>query len=218
MRHWLVILAVAPLAGAVFSRADIIHSSSNFILGDVWFPQTEEYFDLDLDSNGTVDYSLMADIVWSAGIHPENQNKYLINPSPPPNIGGGVAALDSAYVIGPNSGDGSSEDWFGSDDFGTLIFILDTGITGEFYHNRAFIGLKFEADDGVHYGWIDAEGASRTMENHLIKDSSLIIHGWAYESTPGVGIAAGAVPEPSSVILFTIGAIGAWTLRKRKTR
>lgn len=179
------------------------------------FPQTVEYFDLDLDSNGTVDFAFVADIVSFAGIHPENQNKYLIHPSPPPNIGGGVAALDSAYVIGPNSATGSAEDWFGSDNYSTLVFVLDTGITGEFYHNRAFIGLEFEADDGVHYGWIDVEGASRTMENHLLKDSSLIIHGWAYESTPGVSIVAGAIPEPTAIGLTLITALAAIVIRRR---
>lgn len=216
MRPCLVIIAIALLVRATALDAEIIHCPTNFILGDVWFPQTAEYFDLDLDLNGTVDFSLMADIVWSAGIHPENQNQYLIHPSPPPNIGGPVAALNSTYVIGLNSTVESSLDWFGSDNYSTLIFILDSGITGEFYHDRAFVGLKFEADDGIHYGWIDVEGASRTMENHLLTDSSLIIHGWAYESTPGVGIAAGAVPEPSSVALFAIGAVGVWILRKEK--
>jgi len=218
VRQRLVIIAIALLAGAIVSRANIIHCSTNFILGDVWFPQTAEYFDLDLDSNGIVDFSLFADIGWSAGIHPENQNKYLVHPSPPPNIGGPVAALDPTYVIGPNSGGGSYEDWFGSSNYSTLIIILDAGIAGEFYHNRAFIGLEFEANDGVHYGWIDIEGASRTMENHLLTDSSLIIHGWAYESTPGIGIVAGAVPEPASLLLFIIGAWGTWLLRNKKNR
>ncbi len=215
MKHWLVIVAIALLSGATVSHADIIYQSANIVVGDVTFPQSEEFYDLDLDSNGTVDFAFVADIVSFAGIHPENQNKYLIHPSPPPNIGGGVAALDEGFIIDPTSGDFASEDWFGNDDWGTLTFILDTGIIGEFYHNRAFIGLEFEADDGVHYGWIDVEGASRTMENHLLKDSSLIIHGWAYESTPGVSIVAGAIPEPTAIGLTLITALAAIVIRRR---
>jgi hypothetical protein len=217
VKHWLVILAVVLFVRATVSHADIVYHSANITIGDVMFPQSDEFFDLNLDGNSTVDFSFTSNLAGSAEIYRHSGNQYLIHPSPPPNIGGGVAALDSAYVIGSNSDDGSSEEWFGREGWATLILILDTGTTGEFYHNRAFVGVEFEAEDGVHYGWIDVEGATWSMENHLLTDSSLIIHGWAYESTPGVGIAAGAVPEPSSVALFTIGAIGVWILRKEKT-
>lgn len=218
MKLWPFIIAIALLEGAVVSRADIIHSSTNLILGDVSFPKTAEYFDLDLDRNSAIDFSFTSNLAGFAEVSRNGKNQYLIHPSSPPNIGGTVAALNAGYTIGSQSGNSYSEEWLGLDGWDSLILILDSGATGEFYHNRTFIGVEFEAVDGVHYGWIDVEGASRTMENHLLTDSSLIIHGWAYESTPGVGIVAGAVPEPSSLILFTIGAIGTWTLRKRKHR
>jgi len=32
------------------------------------------------------------------------------------------------------------------------------------------------------------------------------LHGWAYETTPGVPIVAGAVPEPMAVSLFAVGS------------
>ncbi len=204
------ILCAALLAGATAIHADIIHSPTNFLLGYVWFPENEEFFDLDLDSDGSVDFSLVASLNHFSGIHSETQNKYLIHPSPPPNIGGPVAALDSGYIIGSNSGENSPEEWFGIDDWGGLIIILNTGEAGEFLRHRGFVGLEFEAADGTHYGWLDIEGVPNG-------GSYIWVHGWAYESTPGVGIAAGAVPEPSSGILFAIGAIGAWTLRRRKT-
>ncbi len=76
------IICVALLAGAVTSSADIIYSSTNFILGDVWLG--EEFFDLDVDSNGTIDFSLVASLNIFSGISPEAQNKYLIHPAPPP--------------------------------------------------------------------------------------------------------------------------------------
>ena len=37
--------------------------------------------------------------------------------------------------------------------------------------------------------------------------SSYILHDWAYESQPGVGIVAGVVPEPSTWALFLCGTI-----------
>lgn len=216
MRHWLFIVSVALLAGATPSWSDIIGIQSNFALGT---KTDTELLNLDLDENGLVDFQLYAGgLTATATIHSENENRYLIHPSPPPNIGGEVAALGAGFVIGNSTSNDSSTSWFGSDDGGTLIQILYPSIAGEFYQSRAFIGIEFEMSDGVHYGWLEIEGATPSMENHLLGDNSLIIHGWAYESNPGVGIVAGAIPEPSSGILLILGAIGVWTIRKRKNR
>ncbi len=205
-----ITLCVALLAGATASYSDIVHTPTDFVVGDVWIPAPEELFELDLDSNGTIDFTLAAGMTHFSGISSSNPdvNKYLILSSPPPNIGGSVAALDSGYVISPNSGEGTSEEWFGLEGWDPFIILLSTGETGEFIDHRGYVGLQFEAEDGIHYGWLDIEG--------VLTRSSIRIRGWAYESTPGVGIVAGAVPEPSSIVLFAIGAFGAWTLRKRK--
>jgi len=201
-------LCVALLAGATALRADIVHNPTYFLLGEV-FQGTEE-FDLDVNSDGTIDFSITASLNYFSGIHPDGQNQYLIHPDPPPNIGGGVAALDFNYLIGSNP-ESSAEEWYGSESYSTLIFKLDSGTAGEFQRHRAFVGLEFESAEGTHYGWLDIEGVPNG-------GSYFFVHGWAYESTPGVGIIAGAIPEPSSGILFMIGVWGSWTLRKRKKR
>ena len=79
--HW-IIIATVLLWGTVVSNADIVHNPTNFLLGEVW--QGAEYFNLDVNSDGVVDFSLQASLNYFAGIHPEGQNKYLIHPSPPP--------------------------------------------------------------------------------------------------------------------------------------
>jgi len=209
VRYCLLILAVVLLAGTATSPADIIHTSTDFLLGDIW--QGSEAFDLDLDANGSVDFSLSASMNNISGISSANPdtNRYLIHLSPPPNIGGPVAALNSGYVINSNSGGSTPEEWFGLEGMDTFIIIFNTGISGEFYNHRGFVGLTFESTNRTHYGWLDIEGMSSS--------SQIRVRGWAYESTPGVGIVAGAVPEPSSVALFAIGAVGAWILRKEKS-
>lgn len=209
MRFCRVIIAIALFVGAVVSNADIIHNTTNLLLGDVW--QGSELFDLDVNSDGVIDFSLSASLNNFSGITSSNpdSNKYLIHPSPPPNIGGLVASLDFGYLVDSNSGNGTPEEWFALAGWDTLAYVLSTGETGEFLNGRGYVGLEFEAEGETHYGWLDLEG---------MVGSQIMVHGWAYESTPGVGVIAGAVPEPSSAILFTIGAIGAWTLRKRKNR
>ena len=213
MIRWLTI-AIVVLTGTTISWADIIGVQTNYVLGTKF---DTEFLDLDFDENGTVDFQLYAGgFASTAGIQQAGENRYLIHPSPPPNIGGAVAGLSAGFDIGLYLESNSSEDWFKHDGWATLIQILYPTITGEFYQNRAFIGFEFESEDGVHYGWLEVEGATSSFENHLIGESSLIIHGFAYESTPGVSIVAGAVPEPASIFLFMIGAWGTWLLRKNR--
>lgn len=179
-------------------------------LGGWWNPPIPH--SLDIDGNGTIDFSFWGDIASSVGMHSEGINRYLIVPSPPPNIGGGVAALDSGFLIGPNSGEGSLE-WFGNDYeyWSGLMQSLSTGTAGQFWGTRAYVGIEFEAEDGMHYGWFDVEGHSSIPY--------AVVYGWAYESTPGVAVIAGAIPEPSTLMLFAAGATAiALSLRKRRIR
>ncbi len=63
---------------------------------------------------------------------------------------------------------------------------------------NAYAGFRFNAADGVHYGWI-----------FLNVNAGIIdFTGAAYESTPGMAIAAGAIPEPGSMALLALGAAG----------
>lgn len=74
----------------------------------------------------------------------------------------------------------------------------------------AFVGLSFPAGGNTYYGWlrVDVNNAAGTL---LVKD-------WAYESTAGAGIAAGAgiVPEPGTLGLLAAGSAGVAMLRRRK--
>jgi hypothetical protein len=176
-------------------------------LGGWWNPPIPH--SLDIDGNGTIDFSFWGDVAASVGIRSEGANRYLITPDPPPNIGGAVSALEAGFLIGPESGIGSL-DWFGDDyDYwSTLMLELDAGRDGEFWGTRAYVGIEFQSDDGIHYGWFDVEGDPSTPY--------AVVYGWAYESTPGMGIIAGAVPEPSSVLLFASGMVAILMFRTKK--
>jgi hypothetical protein len=73
----------------------------------------------------------------------------------------------------------------------------------------AYVGLGFPVGPDLFYGWVRV-----TINNTT---GSFTINDWAYESTPSVGIAAGAIPEPATASLLaalTVG--GAAALRRRR--
>jgi hypothetical protein len=72
-----------------------------------------------------------------------------------------------------------------------------------------FVGLKWDIGGGnVRFGWarIDVTAAN---------NGTATLFSYAYESTPNTAIAAGAVPEPSSLALLAAGG-GAVALKRRR--
>lgn len=63
---------------------------------------------------------------------------------------------------------------------------------------NAFVGFRFNAADGTHYGWV------RLNVNAGIIDFSTA----AYNTTPATAIVTGQVPEPSTLAMLAIGAAG----------
>lgn len=183
-----------------------------------------QYYLLDLDNNGILDFTFGAGIS-SVGVRGEGNNQTLIYPSPPPNIGGSVESIEEGFEIGPDSGASEELDWYGSDPFfSNIITCLDGSagytcigrflIPGEFppiMGQRAYIGVEFDIDGATHYGWIDISVANLAP--------GAVIYGWGYETTPGLPILAGAVPEPSTILLISAGTFGLLLMRtKRRIR
>jgi hypothetical protein len=61
-----------------------------------------------------------------------------------------------------------------------------------------FAGFVFSAADGLHFGWIQLATTAGLID----------FVNAAYQSTPGVAINAGAVPEPGTLALLAVGAAG----------
>ena len=216
---WLIGTLVACRGGIIYTYLDEALDVGG------WSNPSAAYA-LDLNDDGSVDFSIAASYPTSVDFLSEGANRYLIHPSPPPNTGGPVAALNPGFPIGPDSGD-DSLDWFGDnyDYWSGLMVELDTGKSGEFWNTpdawgppwdprsppemRTYIGVEFAVTDEVHYGWIEVQGH---WSYPYVK-----VFGWAYESTPGMGITAGAIPEPSTLLLLFAGA-GALALRIKRIR
>ncbi len=142
---------------------------------------------------------------------------------PPPNIGGLVRAMDAGVSIGASLN--APAGWYegepayenGQPVPGDRFHVLYEGgffpPVSEFFKEESYIGLKFEIDGQVHYGWLGVELAPGNLPWNS-RPSSSRITGFAYETQPGIPIIAGAVPEPCSPILFAAGA-GLIFIRRR---
>lgn len=175
---------------------------------------------LDLDDNGTVDVEFLSNSAFGFYVQmPTTTRITWVD-------GFGTLPMPAGETIGaelePTSHPEASlypqdPEWM---NFGTTVNLSyyqenptswppEATILGSWGEEDAYFALEFLGDTGTHYGWIHIEEFAG-------------IGGWfyeyAYEDTPGTGLIAGAVPEPSSLILFSVGAIGVWTLRKRKNR
>lgn len=121
-------------------------------------------------------------------------------------------ALSEGAFIGTDPEDLSHYWWSGEDMLvGYMLFYDGLDFGGSFVNTSGFLGVSFDIQGSMHYGWIRL---SHDLNAPNGENLYLTIHDWAYESTPGMGIMAGAVPEPSSVLLVLVGGLTAWNLRR----
>jgi len=84
--------------------------------------------------------------------------------------------------------------------------------TGDYWElpagQPAWIGMRFDPGDGLHYGWINVVRDPDGTDPYALDALA-----WGYETEPGVPIPAG-IPEPGSLALLAFGAAAA--LRKRR--
>lgn len=180
-------------------------------------PMISDYFPYDIDGNGTIDFTFIGDPS-TASLRTERANRLVIVVDPPPNLGGPVASLPFGYLIANNLLD-SRIRWTSSDIVDGYVSpdeFVGTSIIQVFFsgHNtqfteRSVIGIEFEADDGIHYGYFDISPAPFIAPR-------ITLHGWAWETQPGVPILAGRVPEPSAVILAGVATVSLLLRRRRE--
>jgi hypothetical protein len=95
------------------------------------------------------------------------------------------------------------------------LFRYGTTYSAPDFGSGSYMGFRFRSDSiegstNFNYGWLEVTWNSATDEFHIL--------GGAYESDPNVGIAAGAVPEPSTYALLALAAGGGAYLRWRRRR
>lgn len=78
--------------------------------------------------------------------------------------------------------------------------------------NSGYLGVRFNIGTAEHFAWMRLTVEPQTSAN----PRAITVHEWAYETVPGVGIEAGAVPEPSALGLLALGSVGLAARRRRK--
>lgn len=174
----------------------------------------------DLDNNGSVDVEFLSNSAFGFYVQMPTTTRitWVDGFGTLPMPMGEVIASELGPTLHPKASLYSADpEWMNFETTVNLSYYQDNPtqwppaptILGSWGDEDAYFALEFQGDNGTHYGWIHIEEFAG-------------FGGWfyeyAYEDTPGTGLIAGVIPEPSSMILFVVGIVGVWTLRKKKNR
>lgn len=83
-----------------------------------------------------------------------------------------------------------------------------------------YLGLKFTVSSQTHYGWVELNSELISVPGAEMPPYGLAqteIVNYAFNSAPGADITVGAgTPEPSTLALFALGAVGLAAIRRRR--
>jgi hypothetical protein len=176
-------------------------------------PVNSRTYDIDLDGDGTTDYSLLVGF-GEADLQAHGQNSMVVVPELPPDYGSFVAPLAQGDVVNPTpSSLNPVFTWYdaSNDPIGhSLIAAMNTsGTLGYFFGGINYVGLRFQYGGAIHYGWMEIDSPSPDVAYGQVL-------GWAYETRPNTPIVIGAVPEPSAAALILLGLAGVrWSQHNR---
>jgi hypothetical protein len=166
-------------------------------------------YDFDLDGDSVIDFVFESSQTPTTGfrVQPQGNNRVVATPADR------AAPLSSGISI--NETLPASFMWSSS-----ASLLMNTcaafpeGIVciGDFNNVIGFLGLEFEISGQTHYGWMRIN----TDEFSIIAGGTAL--DYAYSTAPGQGILAGAIPEPSTTLLFVLGALSVLVTHRQRIR
>jgi len=156
------------------------------------------YLQMDLNQDSITDFLYTFTLMADFSVSPDGVNR-----TGTPLAGGTV--IDQSLADYWQSDTQEMVQWIRLLDGNTVSFGPWAGV------DNGYMGLEFEAVGQTYYGWARITA--------VYDDPYVVIHEWAYESNPGIGIAAGAtgmIPEPATVSLICIGGLGLAICRRRR--
>lgn len=200
---------------------------------------TKDYY-WDIDSNGTNDFRFFVDtgdiqssvkLQWELNSATSNNfvasNPGTVNQIGPRAVASGVdigATLPTNYLFHNFSGNRvnlMATNWSLFTNKSHLYVLPYNGSydSGSAQIRTVIMGFRFDIDGSTHYAWANIELALRDAYGSG-SAAFLRIQDWAYEDTADTAIAAGAIPEPTSVAAglgaLALGVAGIRRMRKRK--
>jgi|GEM_PF-1040301 len=184
---------------------------------------------LDFNGDGKSEFVITTELGGVSIYHPL-LNRVFIRSDPPPNLGGSAASIIGGAEIAGNS-ENASFRWYQGQPVLELLFLEENpdlpgrltsiglafteGTIGHTRGKDGYLGFEFTLDDGLHYAWLhfDASGNATRADGSYIGVGGYI-DGWTWETTPGRGIVAGAIPEPSVWVLVSL--CSSFTVLRRK--
>jgi hypothetical protein len=205
----LTVAASATAALASQSQAAIILSPT--VGAGIKPPAANGNFDWDVDNDGTFDFRLVNEATTCAWFDNLNGGRLVV----PEDAGAdGILKLNAGFLV-RNTMTGAKF-WAGAQAYNTITAYGgiggDAGQGGWAVGNTGYFGFKFTNASGTHYGWGEMSITGAPVGQGFTVNTAY------YESTVNQQIAAGdtgAVPEPGSIGLLALGALGVLARRKR---
>jgi hypothetical protein len=192
-------------------RADIIYQQFEIPTVNGWpvigLPSNPYLLDIDNDgvtdfifrsgSDGFAIFPQVGSAVLAVESSPSDLNTFAL----PLMAGQEISSLTPVAVFWDTDGVNGS----------VLTSARDAGAIGLFTGQIAYLGVQFTHAEQTHYGWLHLD-----VSYVGLNAGNLLALGW--EDRPGFGIAAGAVPEPSTWALMIVGVLCFVLFRRKKAR
>ena len=194
-------LTAVAVIGGPSAHAGIIHSNVNYTGG-------YETYDIDIDGNGVVDFTMTQESLWSSigtvnrqYINGNGSNSFIGSSSNGMFSGPGATALNSGYTIDSSASFMSNKTLtWGSAYGGTMGVYYNVysgsliGNGGEFGGgvNGKFVGISFDVSGNTHYGWL-------RFNTNSTNDSWTLVD-MAYDCLPGTAITTGVTSGGMDVV------------------